>query len=414
MLFRFSLYGFLKNQKYYEPFIIFAFIEKGLTFFEIGLLVGFRELCVNLLEVPSGGVADLYGKRRAMILSFLSYIASFLVFALSSSFTALFGAMFLFSIGEAFRTGTHKAMIFEWLRIGDRADQKTVVYGFTRSWSQIGSAVSVLIASAIVLWSGNYSRIFLYSALPYLIGIVNFLGYPSYLDGEHVASVSVRSVFVHLLRTVRTVWKSYALRRTLVESMVQDGTYNTAKDYLQPILKQAALAMPVLLYLQDQERTAVLVGAVYFTLHLVSSYASRLAHRFSAASGGELPASRRLWAVELLVFLAMVPLFVFDHKALLIAAFVLLALIQNVWRPILLARIDTTSDPSMGATILSVESQAKSLFVMGLAPLLGYVVDLIATPHLKFLPVAIFGLIAVGTVLATTGRNGTGSPAASS
>ncbi len=413
MLFRFSLYGFLKNQKYYEPFIIFAFIEKGLSFFEIGLLVGFRELCINLLEVPSGAVADLYGKRRAMIFSFLSYIASFVVFALSTSFTMLFGAMFLFSIGEAFRTGTHKAMIFEWLRIDGRADEKTVVYGFTRSWSKIGSAVSVLIASAIVLWSGNYSRIFLYSALPYLIGIINFLGYPSYLDGERLASVSARNVFGHLYRTVVAVWENCALRRTLAESMVQDGTYNAAKDYLQPILRQAALAMPVLLYLQDQERTAVVVGSVYFILHLVSSYASRLAHRVSAASDGELPASRRLWAVELLVFVAMVPLFVFDHKALLICAFVLLALIQNVWRPILLARIDTTSDPSMGAAILSVESQAKSLFVMGLAPLLGYVVDLITIPHLKFLPVAVFGLIAVGAVLATTGRSRTGSSSAS-
>jgi hypothetical protein len=305
-------------------------------------------------------------------------------------------------------------MIFEWLRVGGRSEDKTRVYGFTRSWSQIGSALSVLVASAIVLWSGSYSKVFLYSAVPYLIGIVNFLGYPAYLDGERTAAVSLRAVFGHLFETVRTVWKSGQLRRTLLESMVQDGTYNASKDYLQPILKQAALAMPVLLYLQGEERTAVLVGAVYFILHLVSSYASRLAHRVSAAAGGEVPASRRLWAVELIVFLAMVPLFVYDRKALLIAAFVLLAVIQNVWRPILLARIDTTSDPSMGATILSVESQAKSLFVMGLAPLLGYVIDGIASPHLKFLPVAIFGLVAVVTVLVATGGGRNRLPAASS
>ena len=61
MLFRFSLYGFLKNQTYFEPFLILAFREKGLSFFQIGLLIGFREVCVNLFEVPSGAVADLYG-----------------------------------------------------------------------------------------------------------------------------------------------------------------------------------------------------------------------------------------------------------------------------------------------------------------------------------------------------------------
>ena len=56
--FRFSLYGFLKNQTYYEPFLILALREKGLSFFAIGLLIGFRELCVNLFEVPSGAVAS--------------------------------------------------------------------------------------------------------------------------------------------------------------------------------------------------------------------------------------------------------------------------------------------------------------------------------------------------------------------
>ena len=36
MLFRFCLYGFLKNQQYYEPFLILVFREKGLSFLQIG------------------------------------------------------------------------------------------------------------------------------------------------------------------------------------------------------------------------------------------------------------------------------------------------------------------------------------------------------------------------------------------
>jgi len=77
MLFRFSLYGFLKNQRYYDPFLILAFREKGLSFFQIGILYGFREICTNLFEIPSGALADLYGRRRAMIFSFCAYIVSF-------------------------------------------------------------------------------------------------------------------------------------------------------------------------------------------------------------------------------------------------------------------------------------------------------------------------------------------------
>ena len=68
MLGRFSLYGFLKNQQYYDPFLILAFRQMELSFFMIGILVAFREVIANLMEIPSGAVADLFGRRKAMIL----------------------------------------------------------------------------------------------------------------------------------------------------------------------------------------------------------------------------------------------------------------------------------------------------------------------------------------------------------
>ena len=141
MLARFSLYGFLKNQRYFEPFLMLAFLEKGLSFLDIGLLIAFREATVIAFEIPSGAVADVYGRRRSMVLSFVAYIGSFLLFGLARDLVLLFGAMFLFGIGEAFRTGTHKAMIFEWLRLEGRLGERTKFYGHTRSWSKFGSAV---------------------------------------------------------------------------------------------------------------------------------------------------------------------------------------------------------------------------------------------------------------------------------
>lgn len=252
MLFRFSLYGFLKNQQYYDPFLILIFIEKGLSFFMIGILIGFREICINIMEIPSGAFADLYGCRRSMILSFAAYIASFVAFALSRSVALLFGAMFLFAIGEAFRTGTHKALIFNWLRLQGRSDEKTKVYGYTRSWSKMGSALSVLIASALVFYTGNYSNTFLFCIIPYILGIINFLGYPAALDGDCRTGFSMKAVLVHLASALKQSVKYSYLRRLLIEAMGFEGAFKATKDYLQPILKQAALALPIFLYLGDK------------------------------------------------------------------------------------------------------------------------------------------------------------------
>jgi MFS family permease len=176
MIFRFSLYGFLKNQRYFEPFLVLALLQAGLSFFEIGLLLGFRELAVNIIEIPSGAIADLCGRRRSMMLAFVSYILGFLTLGFANQLAPLFLAMGLLAVGDAFRTGTHKAMIFTWLRIQGRSHERTQIYGYTRSWSKIGSAVSAIAAAAFVLVADSYTLIFFFAVIPYSLNLVNFLG----------------------------------------------------------------------------------------------------------------------------------------------------------------------------------------------------------------------------------------------
>ncbi len=397
MLFRFSLYGFLKNQRYYDPFLILAFREKGLSFFQIGILYGFREVCTNLFEIPSGALADLYGRRRAMIFSFCAYIVSFATFAISKSLPMLFGAMFFFGLGDAFRTGTHKAMIFDWLRLQDRLDEKTKVYGFTRSWSQMGSAVSVLIAGVLVFYRGNFTDIFWFSIIPYLLNILNFLGYPKELDGDRQSEFSLKAVARLLGSALKRSVQFPPLRRLVFEGMGFEGMYKASKDYLQPILKQTALALPFLVTWSESKRSALLVGGVYFVLYFLSSFASRNSHRVSDWRGGDEGAAQFMWWIDLVLFAFLIPALWFGWYPAIIALFVGLAILQNFWRPGLISRFDAQSTPDMGATVLSIEAQAKSLATILLAPLLGWLVDSVG----NFSPVGIVGTcIAVVILLA--------------
>lgn len=245
MIRRFSLYGFLKNQRYFEPFIILFFLQQGLSFTQIGILIGFRELFINLVEIPSGAVADLFGRRRSMVLSFIAYIISFIIFGFSSDYWHFFIAMFFFAIGEAFRTGTHKAMIFTWLRLQGRLDEKTRVYGYTRSWSKIGSIVSTILAVLFVLLTNNYSYVFFFAIVPYIIGLLNFLSYPAELEGRPEKSVSFKKMAIHLWECMRSAMANVNLRRLIIESISFEGVYKAVDTYLQPILKNIAIMLPI-------------------------------------------------------------------------------------------------------------------------------------------------------------------------
>ncbi len=403
MLARFSLYGFLKNQRYFEPFIILFFLDRGLSFTQIGFLIAFRELIINLMEIPSGAVADLFGRRRSMILSFVSYIISFAVFGFSQDYWHMFIAMFFFAIGEAFRTGTHKAMIFTWLRIQDRTDEKTRVYGYTRSWSKIGSAVSVVLAAVFVLWTNDYAYVFFFAIVPYLAGLINFLGYPGELEGQPEEGADVRSVLRHLWQCLRASLRMRQLRRLLAESMGFEGVYKAVEDYLQPVVKSLALMLPIFVIMSDARRSAILVGAVYVIIYLVSAYASRNAHRLSSFAGGEEKGSRLLWKVVFVLYLALIPLLYFQYYYAAIAGFIILSLIQNFWRPMLISRFDAYATETQGATVLSIESQAKSVSTMIIAPILGATVDFVRTGGTggDFWSVAVIAAVITLIVLAT-------------
>jgi hypothetical protein len=244
----------------------------------------------------------------------------------------------------------------------------------------------------------RYTPIFFIAIVPYAAGIVNFLGYPPELDGERRSRGSLRAVARHLGGAIRASVRRGPLGRLLLESMGFEGMFRASKDYLQPVLKGAALSLGAALALPEglgePQRAALLVGPVYFGLYLVSAAASRKAHRLKDLWGGEDRAARRLWGAFLGVFVVLVPAMILGSSPVMIAGFVALFVLQNAWRPILMARIDSLCEPAEQATILSIENQAKSLSTMLLAPALGALVDLVGSRGLggPFWPVGAFGL----------------------
>ena len=410
MIFRFSLYGFLKNQRYFEPFMMLFLLGGGNSFASVGFLIGFREFCINATNIPAGAIADLYGRRRCMLVSYLAYMIAFLCFGLlPNELIYLFIGVFFFGIGEAFREGTHKSMIFTWLRMNDRMEEKTKVYGYTRSWSKIGSAVSIPIATAIAYFTSNLNALFLAALVPYSIGFISLCTYPKELDGQPEETPSIRQVFVHMWQTLRDSVKIAGLRRLMAESMGFEGFFDVVKDYVQPMIKAMLLSLPLLLALGNDQRSTLLIGVVYFFFHLGSAWSSRKAHQLSTHCGGDDSASHFMWWGMTLTYLAMLPCLVLELYYPAIALFFVLYLMQSAWRPLIISRFDAYSPETHGTSILSVESQSQTFAKMILAPALGFLVDLIASGGTayggKFWPIAAVGVLISGAMALSAKRS---------
>ncbi len=377
MFYRFSLYGFLKNLRFFEPFMVLFFRAQGFSFFEIGMLYAIRDLSTNFLEIPTGVYADMFGRRKSMVMAFSSYIVSFAIFYLFPSFGFYALAMIFFAFGEAFRSGTHKALILEYLRLNDMEDVKVEYYGHTRSASQLGSAVSSLIAAALVFYAGDYHYIFLASIVPYVLDLLNLATYPKELDGE-IRKMKHGEWKNHAKSTFKEfffIFTDLKAMKVLLNSSSFSSFFKVSKEYLQPILKMFALSLPIFIAMDSTRRTSLVVGIVYFVIYLMTSWAARNSYKLSRKFKN-LPS-----AVNITYFIGAILIMITGfalkvHLQVLSILFLLiLYVLQNFRRPMNVSLVSERISHRTMASGLSVESQMTTVLMAVFAPLLGALAD---------------------------------------
>ncbi len=367
--YKFCFYGFLKNLRFFDAFFLLYLKQKGLTYTEIGSLYALREIVINLSEVPTGIFADTFGRKKSLMLSFLAYILSFILFYIGMSYHIFLAAFVLYGIADALRSGTHKGMIMKYLELNKQSAQKITYYGHTRACSQRGSALSALIAGIIVYFSGNYEKIFLISIIPYLLNIFLIWSYPDELD------FSDKKKLKKLKSNISALWQ--ALKNPKVFRIVHSSAVFTAyqkatKDYIQPVMKNLALTLPILTGVYIGKKTGLFIGIFYTLLYLLtataSKYAGVLSNKFNKLSyqtliigffagiAGGYFFSSQLWLPALIAFSGIYVL-------------------QSLRKPILTGNLADKVPNKILTSVLSAESLYRTLLTSIIALLLGYFAD---------------------------------------
>lgn len=376
---KFCAYGFLKNLLFFEPFLILFFQDSGLSYTHIGLLVAFQMVTQNLLEIPAGILADSMGRRRTMVGSFIFYILSFILFFISHHMIGFMGAVFLFALGDAFRTGTHKAMIFDYLKIKGWESAKVDYYGHTRAWSQRGSALSALLAAFFVIMTSDFRMIFIFSIFPYLANLILIVSYPKELDGTLSGfrwSV-LKDNYARNMKEFFTSFQKPGLLKTTISNSIYSGYYKAVKDFLQPILAAMALTMPIMLQASKAQRSALIVGIIYFFIYLLTSYASRNSDIFSKQTRTLQQALSITLISGVLAGILSGLAYAFGSPILAVVLYIIVYMIENLRKPIAISETANQLDSNIMATVLSTASQFESIFGALLSAILGIIADLL-------------------------------------
>ncbi len=370
---KFSAYGFLKNLDFFKPYLIIFLMSQGLNLFQIGLLYSIRELVIYLFEFPSGIIADYFGRKKELCICFIFYIISFIIFFFVQSFSMAIMAMIFYGLGEAFRSGTHKAMILKYLDIHNLREYKTFVYGRTRSFSLMGSAINSLIAICIILFWASYKYIFIFSVIPYILDFMLILTYPNYLDKDDKhddkSSKSVKSSLVDSL-------KNKQLRTIVLDQSIFQSVVKSTKDMIQPVLSTIILSSGVLIIdgVSQDNLAKISLGGAYFLINIISSISSKNVYKLQKNNSTE--ELMKIFYIGLVVDLMFISIGISINIALVsVICFFILNILGDARKPLYIDVLDVHMDKKLRATTISVESQITAIFTMIISPLFGYIAD---------------------------------------
>jgi MFS family permease len=372
--FKFCFYGFLKNLRFFDAFFILFLMEKGLPFTQIGILYAVREICINVFEIPSGIVADTFGRKSALAGSFIAYIISFYVFYISVEFWFFLIAFILYGMGDAFRTGTHKGMIMDYLNLNQWGDQKINYYGHTRSWSQMGSAISALIAGLIVFSKGSYQNIFLYSIVPYLINLFLILSYPKELNrsSKQVNPANRFGMGATLASFFKTIRQPNVLK-IIHASALHTAYLQAVKDYIQPLMVHVSLLIPLMLNVEAEKKNGVVIGVIYFFIYLITSVASKYSSRVAAHNKASISNTTLLAGFVFGILCGV--FFIYELWIISMIAFIGIYMVENLRKPILTGFIADHVPSEILTSVISAQSLLKTILTALFALVFGIIAD---------------------------------------
>ncbi|OUU19875.1 MAG: hypothetical protein CBC13_11835 [Planctomycetia bacterium TMED53] len=132
--------------------VVVPFMESyGLGMAEIYQLQAIFAISVVLLEVPSGYLADLFGRRVSLILAGVFHGSAFTVLAQSEDFWGFVVFELLAALGNSFFSGSDVALIYDTQEaLGEDAEDSSML-GRKLMWSQVGETVAAPLGGLLVL-----------------------------------------------------------------------------------------------------------------------------------------------------------------------------------------------------------------------------------------------------------------------
>ncbi len=154
------LFNFLRDFQIWIPvWVVFLILEQGFSLTEVTTADACFLVGIVVLEVPTGAVADRWGRSRSVGLGALLLAVAIGIFALTTSFAILLASFLTWSLAHALMSGADLALLYDSLKgLGRERDyERFAGIGGALAWA--GAALGTLFGGPVAAWLGTEATI---------------------------------------------------------------------------------------------------------------------------------------------------------------------------------------------------------------------------------------------------------------
>ena len=131
--------------------------SKGLSILQIGMFEVVFHITAITMEVPTGMIADLFGRKMSRILGILSYIILLIIMIYSSSYVMIIIGFIFCALGFTLESGSGEALVFDSLKLMNKEETYMKVNGWKEVIYQASSGAALLVGGYIAMKSFEWT-----------------------------------------------------------------------------------------------------------------------------------------------------------------------------------------------------------------------------------------------------------------
>lgn len=358
------------------PIIVLFYQDNGLSLRDVLTLQAVYSISIVVWEIPSGYLADLWGRRNTMIVGSILGAIGYVIYSFTAGFWGFFAAEFVLGIGISLISGADSAMLYDSLVERGRSSEYMKLEGRVIS---IGNFAETFAA----LGGGLLAEISLRTP---------------FIAQSFVAAIAIPASIM-LYEPVRTRMQIGAGMRHIWSIVKQSLVTNKAlrrNIFYSSVIGSATLSMAWFLqpYFADElGMSASEIGIAWFVLNMIVGLATLAAYRIEKRIG---------ITATLLIIALCIPggyiLMAFINSWAVIAVIAMFYVVRGIATPVLKDYINRITTSDIRATVLSVRNFLIRILFSILGPFIGYFADLYSLRQALALAGVIFLVCSLITV----------------